>query len=277
MKQRDPKVLGFRRLAVGAAVSIWLGLILLAVGLVFSCSSPSPRSVMAVAPGTGTAVMQAAIAAAGATDVPAATETATATATVTPTPTETATAVPSSTATATVVVTPPTATATPTETPVPTPTATPVRGRPVRLVAPSIGMDTTVIEVGWHVETIEGTKLAVWDVADYAAGWHKTSARPGDGGNIVISGHHNIAGEVFRYVVDLQVGADLVLYVEDRAEPYVYKVEEVLILPEKGQPLEVRRQNASYIDPTDDERITLVTCWPYNNNTHRVIVIAKPQ
>jgi sortase (surface protein transpeptidase) len=22
--------------------------------------------------------------------------------------------------------------------------------------------------------------------------------------------------------------------------------------------------------------LTLVTCWPYTNNTHRVIVIAKP-
>jgi sortase (surface protein transpeptidase) len=22
--------------------------------------------------------------------------------------------------------------------------------------------------------------------------------------------------------------------------------------------------------------VTLITCWPYTNNTHRVIVIAKP-
>jgi sortase A len=271
--QRDPKAQGFRRVAVGAAVSIWLGLILLAVGLVFSCSSPTQRSVQAAGPSTGTAVMQAALAVVSTEAAP--TETATATMTATPTATATATVVPSSTATATPANTP-TPTVTPTQTATPTPTATPVRGRPVRIVAPSIGLDATVVEVGWHVETIEGTKLAVWDVADYAAGWHKTSAHPGDGGNIVISGHHNIAGEVFRYVVDLQPGADLVLYADDRDEPYVYKVEQVLVLPEKGQPLEVRRQNASYIEPTTDERVTLVTCWPYNNNTHRVIVIAKP-
>jgi len=38
----------------------------------------------------------------------------------------------------------------------------------------------------------------------------------------------------------------------------------------------VRQENARWIAPTDDERLTLVTCWPYTNNTHRVVVVAKP-
>jgi len=286
----------FRKLAVGAAVSVWLGLILLAVGLVFSCSSQPQQAVAAnaggaapvslnvaaasaggdgaavqLAPGTpaaiavdATAVEAAHLAAAADSGGGASVFSDEATASPTATASRTASATPL----------PPTATAVPTDTPTPTPT--PVRGKPVRIVAPSIGLDAAVIEVGWHVETIEGTQMAVWDVADYAAGWHKTSARPGDGGNIVISGHHNILGEVFRYVIDLQPGAEVLLYADDREEPYVYKVEEVLLLPEKGQPLEVRRENAAYIEPTAEERLTLVTCWPYENNTHRVIAIAKP-
>lgn len=299
MKHAGQEPQGFRRLAVGAAVSIWLGLILLAVGLVFSCSGQPSQS--AAANGGTAATMPVNVVAAAATSEFAAPQAAAATpAAATPDPVagevssaeagrasgEATTAVqadastPSPTVTASATATetpvPPTATPVPTDTPTPTPTPTPVRGRPVRIVAPDIGLDAPVIEVGWHVETIEGTQLAVWDVADYAAGWHKTSARPGDGGNIVISGHHNILGEVFRYVIDLQPGAEVLLYTEDREEPYVYKVEEVLLLPEKGQPLEVRRQNASYIEPTADERLTLVTCWPYNNNTHRVVAIAKP-
>lgn len=319
MKQAGQEPQGFRRLAVGAAVSIWFGLILLAVGLVFSCSSQPGQSAAANGGATTTwppNIVAAATSERGplraAADTPAAAmpdvatveaSAAGAVATLaesvpvvpggatTASPgvsvdgTDTVPVLPLATAlppTATLIPptatpAPPTATPLPTNTPTPTPTPTPVRGRPVRIVAPSIGLDASVIEVGWHVESIEGTQLAVWDVADYAAGWHKTSARPGDGGNIVISGHHNIQGEVFRYVIDLQPGADVVLYAEDREEPYVYKVEEVLLLPEKGQPLEVRRQNASYIEPTDDERVTLVTCWPYNNNTHRVVAIAKPE
>jgi sortase A len=44
-------------------------------------------------------------------------------------------------------------------------------------------------------------------------------------------------------------------------------------------PLSVRRKNAQWIMPTGDERLTLVTCWPYEwpGNSHRVIVVARPR
>jgi sortase (surface protein transpeptidase) len=50
-----------------------------------------------------------------------------------------------------------------------------------------------------------------------------------------------------------------------------------LILPEAGQPLEVRVENAKYILPTEDERVTLVTCHPYGSLRNRLIVIAYPE
>ena len=31
-----------------------------------------------------------------------------------------------------------------------------------------------------------------------------------------------------------------------------------------------------YIGDTPDERLTLITCWPYGINDHRLIVIARP-
>jgi hypothetical protein len=48
------------------------------------------------------------------------------------------------------------------------------------------------------------------------------------------------------------------------------------IVPEKDQPLEVRRENARWIGPSNDERLTLVTCWPRHDNTHRLILVALP-
>jgi sortase (surface protein transpeptidase) len=48
------------------------------------------------------------------------------------------------------------------------------------------------------------------------------------------------------------------------------------ILPERGVSDEQRRQNAQWIMPTNVERLTLVTCWPYTGNSHRVIVVAEP-
>ena len=43
-----------------------------------------------------------------------------------------------------------------------------------------------------------------------------------------------------------------------------------------ARPLEKRIQNAAFIGTTGDERLTLVTCWPYAVDDHRLIVIARP-
>jgi sortase A len=167
-------------------------------------------------------------------------------------------------------------TATPTL--IPTPTLTlarpPADSPPTRIVIPKIDLDSQVVEVGWRVEKRDGQLVSVWNVADYAAGFHRGSAYPGHIGNTVLSGHHNIKGEVFRYVVDLEPGDEVILYVGER--PYRYAVEEKLVLPDKYVSAEQKRENGKWIRYFPDERLTLVTCWPYTDNTHRVIVIAKP-
>ena len=145
---------------------------------------------------------------------------------------------------------------------------------PTRIVAESINLDTPVVETGWQDVVRDGVPTKVWVVADYAAGWHKNSMLPGQGGNIVLSGHHNIKGEVFRYIVDLEIGDIVNLYVGDQI--YNYVVNDKFIVKDKGEPEAVRRANAKWIGPFNEERLTLVTCWPYTNNTHRVIVIARP-
>ena len=145
---------------------------------------------------------------------------------------------------------------------------------PTRLVIPKIKLDTPVIEVSWRIIEEGGRRYSEWDVADNIAGWHHGSAFPGNVGNTVISGHHNIKGEIFRYLVDLEAGDYVYLYVGE--QPYSYIVTEKYILREKGMSDDVRSQNARWIAKTTDERVTLVTCWPYTNNTHRVIVVARP-
>lgn len=156
----------------------------------------------------------------------------------------------------------------------PTPTPLPPLGPPDRIVIPAIGVDSPVVPVGWHVVTQGNVQYSVWDVADYAAGWHKTSAIPGERGNMVISGHNNIRGEVFRDLIDLKLGDQILIYVGEQV--YYYEVTEKHLLEEKGQPLQVRRENAQWIAPKEDERLTLVTCWPYTGNSHRLVVVARP-
>jgi len=148
-------------------------------------------------------------------------------------------------------------------------------GKPLtRIVAESIGLDADVVEVGWESVVQDGVAANVWIVADYAAGWHKNSRLPGQGGNIVMSAHHNSKAEVSRYTVDLEVGDIVTLYDEDQS--YDYVVVDKFILKDKGEPEAVRQENAKWIGPFDEERLTLVTCWPYTSNTYRLVVIAKP-
>lgn len=142
---------------------------------------------------------------------------------------------------------------------------------PTRIVIPAIDLDAPIETVGWS--QVQG--VSTWDIPNhFAAGWLKTSAPLGSAGNTVLDGHHNILGEVFRRLVDLTAGDLIDIYAGDQV--FVYQVTALHILPDRDQPIEVRRQNALWIQPTLDERLTLVTCWPYTSNTHRLIVVAKP-
>jgi len=146
---------------------------------------------------------------------------------------------------------------------------------PQRIVIPAIQLDAPVVAVG-HQEIEYGQKkYRQWSVPDtFAAGWHQTTASLGAPGNTVLNGHHNFHGEVFRHLADLQVGDRIVVYSGETA--FAYAIALKMILPERDQPLEARVANARWIQPSQDERLTLVTCWPYYNNTHRVIVMAIP-
>jgi sortase A len=219
---------------------------------------------------------------------------ATSTPTTTPRPTTTASPSPTTTVSPSPIPASATATATlPTSTVAPTPavlpddstssnnsTATPpattlapsvASAVPSRIVIPAIQLDAPVETVGWHVERGD----SVWDVPDRrAAGWLKTSAPAGQPGNTVLDGHHNIRGEVFRYLVNLKPYDTIDLYAGSQV--YHYAVTEKHILPDRDQPLQIRIANAQWIQSTADERLTLVTCWPYTNNTHRLIIVARP-
>jgi sortase A len=145
---------------------------------------------------------------------------------------------------------------------------------PDRIVIPSINLDSKIVQVSRKVMQVGDEKVLTWEVADYAVSFHKDSAYPGHVGNTVLSGHNNILGEVFRYLVDVEVGDQVMLYVGDRGYPYV--IEEKMVLPDRDVTLEQRQENARWIESFPDERVTMVTCWPYTGNSHRVIVIAKP-
>lgn len=147
---------------------------------------------------------------------------------------------------------------------------------PARIFIPDIDLEAPVVPISWKYVEIGGAAQPIWDVPEWrAAGWHETSAKIGAPGNTVLNGHNTSKGEVFRYLYKLDIGASIFVEAED-GEIYTYTVTEKLILPEAGQPLDIRIQNAQYVLPTADERLTLVTCHPYGSQAKRLLIIATP-
>lgn len=135
-------------------------------------------------------------------------------------------------------------------TPLPVPTQGPEHARRIRI--PAIGVDAPVVE---------GDD---WESLKKGAGHHVGSANPGERGNCVISAHNDIYGEIFRDLPELSIGDEIL--VETRTKTYRYLVEQTRIV----EPTEV-----SVMATTSSPVLTLISCYPYRVNTHRIVVIAS--
>jgi LPXTG-site transpeptidase (sortase) family protein len=146
---------------------------------------------------------------------------------------------------------------------------------PDRLIIPAIHLDAPIVPI--HYKTIEYDNLTLeqWLVPNtFAAGWHDTSALLGLPGNTVLNGHHNAYGQVFMDLIKLELEDIIEVYSGDHV--FTYQVVARMLFPERFRPIEERIANASWILPSDDERLTMITCWPADSNTARVVIVAFP-
>jgi LPXTG-site transpeptidase (sortase) family protein len=154
-----------------------------------------------------------------------------------------------------------------------TPTPQPlVLSKPVRIVIPDIDMDRPLLQVGIDAETVP-------IVPKHDAGWYEGSARPGEGGNIVLWGHalrFKDSPDIpapFGQLQKLQPGAHIVLYTaEGTAHEYTI-AQQIWATPDQ----------VDYIRPKDSERVTLISCIGDKimtkrgiDMTHRLVTIAEP-
>lgn len=146
---------------------------------------------------------------------------------------------------------------------------------PKGLYIPAIDLNAPIVPAETVEIEVRGRTYRQWAAPDqYAAGWHTDSARLGEPGNTVLNGHHNIFGEVFRDLDKLEEGDEILIYSDNHV--YRYQIANKMILPEKYEAIDTRMDNAVWILPSPDERVTLITCWPYESNTHRLIIVARP-
>ncbi len=135
-------------------------------------------------------------------------------------------------------------------TPLPVPTRGPEQA--VRIQIPAIDVDTPVVE-GDDPDSLKR-----------GAGHHVGSANPGERGNCIISAHNDVFGEIFRDLPDLSLGDEVLVHTASRVHRYVITQKRII------EPTEV-----SVMEDTSSPVLTLISCYPYGINTHRIVVIGE--
>jgi LPXTG-site transpeptidase (sortase) family protein len=146
---------------------------------------------------------------------------------------------------------------------------------PVRIEIPKIALDAPVITADYATTEVQGQTFGQWKPPGFfASAWHPDSALLGEVGNTVLNGHHNVDGEVFKGLVELEVGDTIFVYSEEKK--YEFVIVNRLILEDTFMDAKIRLANARWLARSEDVRLTLVTCWPLTSYTHRLILVASP-
>lgn len=170
----------------------------------------------------------------------------------------------------------PPATPLPTFTPTPIPTITPALLPAIRLAIPAIELNTSIEEIYPSENTSRnGVHQLIWNPPEFVVGHFNTSGYPGENRNIVLIGHNNTSGEVFRYLINLDLGNEVILFTDENS--FSYRVQKKFTIPYLGAEKEGDILLQSYSAPGSSEIVTLISCWPYATNSHRVVIIAVPQ
>jgi sortase A len=134
----------------------------------------------------------------------------------------------------------------------PVPTAAPDQA--IRIQIPAINIDAPVVQG-------DG-----WEQLKKGVGQNVGSANPGQTGNIILSAHNDVYGELFRYLDKLAPGDQVVLYTQQRQ--YIYVVDRTAVVEPTA--VEVMASTGS---PT----VTLISCYPYLVDKQRIVVFARLQ
>ena len=135
---------------------------------------------------------------------------------------------------------------------IPIPTAAPDQA--IRIQIPAIKVDAPVVQG-------DG-----WEQLKKGVGQNVGSANPGQNGNVILSAHDDVYGELFRFLDKLQPGDQVILYSQQRQ--FVYVVDRTALVEPTA--VEVMASTGS---PT----VTLISCYPYLVDKQRIVVFARLQ
>jgi sortase A len=103
-----------------------------------------------------------------------------------------------------------------------------------------------------------------WEQLKKGVGQHVGSVDPGQTGNVVLSAHDDVFGEIFRNLDHLQPGDRVVLFTAQQQFIYVVTGSQIV------EPTRVEVMNS-----TGEPTITLISCYPFMVDNKRIVVFAK--
>jgi len=105
-----------------------------------------------------------------------------------------------------------------------------------------------------------------WDQLKKGVGQHVGSADPGQAGNVVLSAHDDVFGEIFRNLDRLQPGDQVLLFTAQQQFVYIVTSSQI-----------VAPTQVDVMNPTSVPTLTLISCYPYMVDKSRIVVFAKLQ
>lgn len=134
------------------------------------------------------------------------------------------------------------------------PVPTPAPDQAIRIQIPAINVDAPIVQG-------DG-----WEQLKKGVGQYIGSPNPGQNGNLVLSAHNDVYGEIFRYLDRLVPGDQVIIYTQLRQ--YTYIVDRTVLV----EPTAVE-----VMAPTASPTLTLISCYPYLVNNQRIVVFARLQ
>ena len=131
---------------------------------------------------------------------------------------------------------------------------TPSARQATRIVIPSIQVDAPIVQG-------DG-----WEQLRRGVGQHIGTASPGQKGNLVLSAHNDIFGEIFKNLDVLMPGDTVTINTMGEQFTYVIKGTEIV------DPTAV-----SVMGPTTTPTLTLISCYPYLIDNKRIVVFGELQ
>lgn len=130
---------------------------------------------------------------------------------------------------------------------VPIPTPGPEQANRVQI--PAIGVDAPVVQGDGEEQLKKGV------------GQNYSSTNPGKIGNLILSAHNDVYGEIFRDLDQLKAGDEIVVHTNQRSYTYIVANSEV-----------VEPTHVQVMDQTSDPTITLISCYPYLVDNQRIVI-----